>query len=100
MHRNASTDEIAPGEPQATTTTCFCGCGRSFVPRKSWQRFFSNACRARYHERRTELGVPAKVASNRLLKHGRTGVTLHFDEADRDRASKLEPGVVIHILED
>lgn len=45
-------------EPESESRTCRCGCGRTFEPSVSWQKYASDECRHRaFRDRRKEQVV-------------------------------------------
>jgi hypothetical protein len=49
---------------------CMCGCGRTFSGRKD-RKFYSDVCRARYHNKRYWLGKRVEALMNEFSGEGK-----------------------------
>lgn len=98
MSEPAAIYEVGPA-PKAGSIPCGY-CLQPFTPAKPWAKYCSTACRTGGNARRAAEGVRARVSSTRVLKGGGVSVVLHFPQAERERALKLEPGKLVGVMAD
>jgi hypothetical protein len=51
-----------------TRKRCACGCGKLFVPKRKWQKFFSLQCKDNYHNLGPAFGKLEHRGLERLVK--------------------------------
>lgn len=92
----AAANYVVDAVPQAGSIPCGY-CLAPFTPKKSWQLYCSAACRTEHNVKKAAEGLRAKVSSVRCLRRGGVSVTIQFSAIERDRALKLEPGILVGV---
>lgn len=85
-------------EPDTSVACAYCL--TPFLPRRSWAKFCSTACRNEANLRKVDQGMRGVVSRVSTMKRGGVSVVLRFGLEERDRILKLEPGKVVALAVD
>lgn len=73
-------------------------CRKPFTPKKKGQRFHTAKCRSLWHQTNARAkGITGTAVSVRLLKAGRTSMTVHFSASDRARVATFNQGQKVKV---
>jgi hypothetical protein len=96
MHCEAA-PAVACVAPEPDTSRECAWCLTRFLPKRSWARFCSTPCRNEAAAKKAASGMRGIVSTVRIMRRGSISVTLRFGLDERDRALKLEPGVLVGV---